>query len=33
MLAALGREQDRPPLQQLRTLAELEPTLVRGIER
>jgi hypothetical protein len=33
MLAALGREQDIPPLQQLRTLAELERTLVRGIER
>lgn len=33
MLAALGREQDLPPLQQLRTLAELERTLVRGIER
>jgi hypothetical protein len=33
MLAALGREQDRPSLQQLRTLAELERTLVRGIER
>jgi hypothetical protein len=33
MLAALGREQDLPPLQQLRTLAELDRTLVRGIER
>ena len=33
MLAALGREQDLAPLQQLRTLAELERTLVRGIER
>jgi hypothetical protein len=33
MLAALGREQDVPPLQQLRTLAELERSLVRGIER
>jgi hypothetical protein len=33
MLAALGREQDRPPLQQLRTLAELERSLIRGIER
>jgi hypothetical protein len=33
LLAALGREQDIPPLQQLRTLAELERTLVRGIER
>lgn len=33
MLAALGREQDLPPLQQLRTLAELEHSLVRGIER
>jgi hypothetical protein len=33
MLAALGREQDLPPLQQLRILAELERTLVRGIER
>jgi len=33
MLAALGREQDLPPLQQLRTLAELERTLIRGIER
>jgi hypothetical protein len=34
-LAALGREQDLPPLQQLRTLAELERTLIRGrsIER
>ena len=33
MLAALGREQDQPPLQQLRTLAELERSLIRGIER
>jgi hypothetical protein len=33
MLAALGREQDIPQLQQLRTLAELERSLVRGIER
>jgi hypothetical protein len=35
MLAALGREQDLPPLQELRTLAELERTLIRGrsIER
>jgi hypothetical protein len=33
MVAALGREQDIPPLQQLRTLAELERSLVRGIER
>jgi hypothetical protein len=33
MLAALGRDQDLPPLKQLRTLAELERTLVRGIER
>jgi len=33
MLAALGRDQDLPPLQQLRTLAELERSLVRGIER
>jgi hypothetical protein len=32
MLAALGREQDLPPLQQLRTLAELERSLIRGIE-
>jgi hypothetical protein len=31
MLAALGREQDREPLQQLRTLGELERTLHRGI--
>jgi hypothetical protein len=31
MLAALGREQDREPLQQLRTLAEIERTLHRGI--
>ena len=33
MLAAQGREQDQPPLQQLRTLAELERSLIRGIER
>jgi hypothetical protein len=33
MLAALGREQDLPPLQQLRTLAELERSLIREIER
>jgi hypothetical protein len=33
MLAALGREQDLPTLQQLRTLAELERSLIRGIER
>lgn len=33
MLAALGREQDLLPLQQLRTLAELERSLTRGIER
>jgi hypothetical protein len=33
MLAALGREQDLPPLQQLRTLAELERSLIRGSER
>jgi hypothetical protein len=33
MLAALGREQDHEPLQQLRTLAELERSLRRGIER
>jgi len=33
MLAALGREQDIPPLQQLRTLAELERSLLREIGR
>ena len=33
MLAALGREQDHAPLQQLRTLAELERSLARGLER
>jgi hypothetical protein len=33
MLAALGRAEDLPPLQQLRTLAELERSLIRGIER
>jgi hypothetical protein len=32
MLAALGREQDLQPLQQLRTLAELERSLIREIE-
>jgi hypothetical protein len=32
-LAALGREQDLQPLQQLRTLAELERSLIRSIER
>jgi len=31
MLAALGREQDLPPLHQLRTLAELERELHRGL--
>lgn len=31
MLAALGREHDLPPLQQLRTLAELERELHRGL--
>ncbi len=31
MLAALGREQDLAPLQQLRTLAELERELHRGL--
>lgn len=31
MLAALGREQDLPPLQQLRTLAELERELHGGL--
>jgi hypothetical protein len=31
MLAALGREQDLPSLQQLRTLAELERSLIREI--
>ncbi|HVM16695.1 MAG TPA: hypothetical protein VM290_03860 [Gaiellaceae bacterium] len=33
MAAALGREQDREPLQQLRTLAELARGLHRGLER
>ena len=33
MLAALGREQDLPPLLQLRTLAELERSLIREIGR
>ena len=33
MLAARGREQDEQPLRQLRTLAELERTLGRGLER
>jgi hypothetical protein len=33
MLAAVGREQDLPPLQQLRTLAELERSLIREIGR
>jgi hypothetical protein len=33
MLAAHGREQDLPPLQQLRTLAELERSLLREIGR
>jgi hypothetical protein len=33
MLAALGRERDRPSLGQLRTLAELERTLGRTLER
>jgi hypothetical protein len=33
MLAALGREQDVPPLHQLRTLAELERSLIRQIGR
>ncbi len=32
MAAALGREQDRQPLQQLRALAELERGLHRGLE-
>ncbi len=32
MLAALGREQDLPPLQQLRHLRELERSFSRGIE-
>lgn len=33
MLAALGREQDVPPLQDLRHLRELERGLSRGIDR
>jgi hypothetical protein len=33
MLAALGRDQDRAPLQQLRTLAELDRSLIRQVER
>jgi hypothetical protein len=33
MLAALGREQDLPPLQQLRYLRELEQGLSRDIDR
>src|SRR6266508_2884672 len=33
MLAALGREQDLAPLQQLRMLAELERSLIRQVER
>jgi hypothetical protein len=33
MLAARGREQDLPTLQQLRHLRELERSLPRGIER
>jgi hypothetical protein len=33
MLAAIGREQDLLPLQQLRTLAELERTLIREMAR
>ncbi len=33
MLAALGREQDVAPLRQLRTLAELERSLIRQVER
>ena len=33
MLAALGREQDLPPLQQLRYLRELEHGLSHGLER
>jgi hypothetical protein len=33
MLAALGRERDLAPLQQLRTLAELERSLIREIGR
>ena len=33
MSAALGREQDVEPLHQLRTLAELDRGLHRGIER
>ena len=33
MLAALGREQDLPSLQQLRYLSELERGLSHGLER
>ena len=33
MLAARGRDQDQLPLQQLRTLSELERTLGRGLDR
>ncbi len=33
MLAALGREQDLPQLEQLRRLRELERSLSRGLER
>lgn len=33
MLAALGREQDLQPLQQLRRLSELERSLGHGIDR
>jgi len=33
LLAALGREQDLQPLQQLRTLAELERSLIREVGR
>lgn len=33
MLAAHGRDEDRQPLRQLRSLAELERTLGRGIDR
>ena len=33
MLAARGREEDQPALQQLRHLRELEITLSRGVER
>ena len=33
MLAALGRERDLPPLQQLRYLRELKHGLSHGLER